>query len=464
MTIVCKLTGYFDYPVKLLKTKEAFVEKLTYVSPFLSDDGTRKTIRMYKEDSEYFSMPIAFIKTNFPILYKMAEDRRVTPGKLKYTKLPDPNHPSVKDPKGQQKFMDELLVATKEHESVLAVAKTGTGKTVCALRTAALLGYRTLVLVDKDTLKTQWIREIQDKLGVPLDKIGILQQDKCEYEDKDIVVGLLQSNARRDYGDDVYNAFGTVIVDECDVLSTEFFNDVLPKFNAKYRICLTATPNRKDGSDIVLFNHVGQIAVRSEADTLPAKIHVFKYYKEGKLWGRDANQHMLAISKDKEFNAIVARQAYDCYKANRNILIVAEKIDQLELLMQMVEDLGVPKNELGQFTAQVSKYDKTYEWKKIGRRETKEQELQDALTKRIVFATIGMVRRAIDVPRWDTLIEAAPFWQGEQLLGRIRRPFKGKKYPTCISYRHMKSNYAEERYYSRYKEWIACGGEVISHT
>lgn len=463
MTINCNVSGWFNYPSHLLSNKQEFINRLTYVSPFVEDDGTRKTIKLYKDTEDYFSMPIKWTQKNFPTLFKMAEEKRTTTGKLTYTKLPDPFHPAVKDPEGQKQFMDDLLNAVSEHESVLAVAKTGSGKTVCALRTAALLGHRTLILVDKNDLKEQWIREIQAKLGIPRERIGVIQQDQCEYLDKDIVVGLLQTNARRDYPDDVYNAFGTVIVDECDVIATEFFNEVLPKFNARYRICLTATPVRKDGSDIVMYYHVGEPAVISIAEVLPIKVHIFKYYKDGKIWGKDDKQHMLAISKDKSFNEIVAQRIYDCYQAGRNILVVTEKIDQAELLMDLVNKLGVDKNELGQFTGQVSKYDKTYEWKKIGRRLTTQDELDIAKGRTIKFATINMVRRAVDIPVLDTIIEAAPLWQGEQLLGRARRRFKGKKFPIAMTWRHMKSVYAEERYHSRYKEYVKAEAQIINH-
>jgi superfamily II DNA or RNA helicase len=465
MKTKCVIAGWFQYPAHALseQQKQQFRENLTYQSPFLNDDGTRKTIFMFKETEDTFDLPIEWVRKNFPSLYNMARDNRVTPGKLEYTKLPDPNHPAVKDPEGQKQFIDDLYRTVKLDNNVLAVAKTGSGKTVCSLYVAAMLGYRTLILVDRDQLKEQWIREIQDKLGIPSDKIGVIQQDKCEWEDKQIVVGLLQTNARRDYPDAVYNAFGTVIVDECDVLSTEFFNDVLPRFNAKYKIGLTATPNRKDGSDVVLLNHLGEISVRSNADVLPVKAHVFRYYKEGKLWGRDEKQHMLAISRDKAFNEIVAKQISECYKSGRDILVVAEKIDQLELLMKLSEELGVPSTDIGQYTAQVSKYDRTYNWKKIGRRQTTPEELEVAKTKKVVFATLGMVKRAIDVPRWDTVIQAAPLWQGAQLLGRVRRPCKGKKFPISICYRHMKSHYAEDRYHSRYKEYVDCEAKIINH-
>jgi superfamily II DNA or RNA helicase len=458
------IDGWFNFPLdKLSGDQLSNFKNLIYKSPFPDDNGHYKTIPLYQLTDTHILLPVPWVKKNFPTLYSMAEDRRTVVGRIENDKLPDPYHPSVKDPKKQEKFMIDLLNAAKKDHQVFAVAKTGSGKTVCALTVAALLGHRTLVLVDKNKLKDQWIREIQDKLGIPLSRIGIIQQDKCEYEGKDIVVGLLHSNARRDYPDDVYNAFGTVIVDECDVIATEFFSDVIPRFNAKYRIGLTATPKRKDGSDIVMHMHLGNISVRSEADVLPVKVHVYKYYSNSKVWGKDQRQQMLSISKDKEFNAIVATQIKECYDAGRNILVVAERIDQVEKLIELCKNLDINSEDIGQFTNERSKYDRTYEWKVIGRRISTNLELSTALEKRITIATIGMVRRAIDVPRWDTLIEASPFWNAEQLIGRIRRVFEGKKYPITITYRHMKSHYAEEMYFSRVKEYENAGAKLIFH-
>lgn len=465
MSNSCTVGGWFNYPRHLLTDAQVgqYKELLTYKSPFMNDDGSYKTIAMYEESDTHFSMPIEWVRNTFPTLFQMATPGYSEPEGFAYTRLPDPNHPAVKDPAGQKKFMDELLLAVQEYNNVFAVAKTGSGKTVCALRTAALLGLKTLVLVDKSKYKDQWIREIQDKLGVDRERIGIIQQDKCEIEGKDIVVGLMQTNARRQYTDDVYNAFGTIIIDEVDVIGTEFFGDILPKFKARYRIGLTATPSRKDGADCVMTYHLGPIRVRSEAEVLPVKVHVFKYYKEGKVWGRDENQQILAISKDKEFNAILARDILKCYNAGRDILVVAEKIDQIEKLTTLIKELGIDKSEIGQFTAQCAKYDKTYDWKIVGRRKTTDAELDEALKKKIVFATPGMVTRAIDVPRWDTLIEASPLWRGAQLLGRVRRPCQGKKYPISFTYRHMKSNYAEQRYYSRLREYEEVGATIFHH-
>lgn len=462
---VCRVSGWFDYPLHLLNSTqiEEFKKLLTYQSPFVNEDGTRKTIELYQISDNYFSMPIEWVKSNYPTLFAMAKPNEIEYNTISVNKLPDPFHPAVKDPEGQKKFMDELLEATLEHNNVFAVAKTGSGKTVCALRTAAKIGLKTLILVDKNKLKDQWIREIADKLGVSTERIGIIQQAKCEVEDKDFVVALMPSNSKREYPEEVYSSFGTIIVDECDVIGTEYLSDVLPKFNAKYRICLTATPIRKDGADCVITYHVGQIRVRSEAEVLPVKVHVYKYYKEGKLWGRNENEQILSISRDKTFNARVASDIVKCFNAGRNILVVAEKIDQIENLIGQVKALGIDKNDIGQFTAQCSKYDKTYEWKVVGRRKTTDAELDEALTRRLVFATPGMVSRAIDVPRWDTLIEAAPLWRGAQLLGRVRRPCKGKKYPISITYRHMKSVYAENRYYSRLKEYEEVGAQIYHH-
>lgn len=128
------LSGYFQYPLKSLTEQQKinFINQFTYESPFIDDDGTRKRIEMYKLDEDYIHLPLAWVKVNYPKLYSMAVDERVTPGELTYTKLPDPNHPAVKDPAGQMKFMDDLLNAVKTKEQVFAVAKTGSGKKLCA--------------------------------------------------------------------------------------------------------------------------------------------------------------------------------------------------------------------------------------------------------------------------------------------------------------------------------------------
>ena len=67
----------------------------------------------------------------------------------------------------------------------------GKGKTVMALNIIARLRLKTLVVVHKSFLLNQWIERIQQFL--PAARVGMIQGQILDIDDKDIVIGMLQS-------------------------------------------------------------------------------------------------------------------------------------------------------------------------------------------------------------------------------------------------------------------------------
>ena len=97
-------------------------------------------------------------------------------------------------------------------------ATTGFGKTNVALEIIRRLGVTTIVLVHKEMLLKQWIERIHRWL--PNAKVGIVQEKKCDFEGKDIVIAMEQSLARDDgsrYPKELWSAPGLVVADECFV-------------------------------------------------------------------------------------------------------------------------------------------------------------------------------------------------------------------------------------------------------
>jgi superfamily II DNA or RNA helicase len=448
-------------PTSLLseEQKNGFIDLLTYVSPFENEDGSRKTIRQYHLSDSHIGVPKEWLLKHYPAIYALCADETVTPGEFKYARLPTSDHPSVKKPEAQQAFMDDLLRECQTHNNVLAYAATGSGKTVVSLKVAAQLGYRTLVLVDSNNLKLQWIEEIKAKLGVDDDQIGIIQQDDCDYEGKSIVVGMLQTFARREYSEDVYNAFGTVIVDECHKISTEYFSVVLPRFNARYRIGLSATPRRKDGSDVVLYNHLSSVRVHASTEVMPVKVLVKNYYSKRKLWGKDERQRLMCLAKDPDRNELIVKYIKALYEGNRNIVVASHTVEHVEHLMFLSKKAGIPFNKMGQFTA--TKCVKDDNGKIIGKRNNPAKDIEEAKNKQIMFVTYNFFREAVDIPRLDAGIEALPDWKAAQILGRIRRYKADKLFPKWITLRDMKCDFSQKMYYSRIKEVNDCGGELV---
>jgi len=100
----------------------------------------------------------------------------------------------------------------------------GQGKTALSLNLIAELKKKALVIVHKEFLMNQWI----DRIGsfLPGTEVGIIQAKKFDVAGKDIVIGMLQTLSQKDFPEDAFESFGTLVVDECftgdTLIYTEF--------------------------------------------------------------------------------------------------------------------------------------------------------------------------------------------------------------------------------------------------
>lgn len=89
---------------------------------------------------------------------------------------------------------------------------TVTHNTVCGIYLHCQLKLKTLIVVHKTFLQDQWYERIKQFSNA---RIGMIRQKKVDIEDKDIVVGMLQSISMIDYDPEIFKDFGLVIFDEC---------------------------------------------------------------------------------------------------------------------------------------------------------------------------------------------------------------------------------------------------------
>lgn len=92
-------------------------------------------------------------------------------------------------------------------------ASPGWGKTVFACALIAKLKVPTLVVVHKEFLMSQWRERIQQFL--PEARVGLVQQDVCDFEGRHVALAMVHSLAAKDYGEALYRWPGLVITDEC---------------------------------------------------------------------------------------------------------------------------------------------------------------------------------------------------------------------------------------------------------
>ena len=108
------------------------------------------------------------------------------------------------------------------------------GKTSAALYVLSKLKKKTIVIVHKEFLMNQWIERIQQFL--PTARVGKIQGKIIDIEDKDIVIGMLQSLSMKEYPASLFDSFGLTIIDEVHHISSEVFSNALFKLVTKHML------------------------------------------------------------------------------------------------------------------------------------------------------------------------------------------------------------------------------------
>lgn len=385
-------------------------------------------------------VPIAAGEALFPT-ERLIEDLSDGAPFTSWTKRPDPTHPRAAP--GQSEFMELTYDAATDSYTSLIKAETGTGKTVVFLETAARLGRRTLVLVPSTNLLRQWIDQTQDILGVPRSAIGVVQGDKCQWQ-KDVVIGMLKSNAMRVYPHEFYSAFGLVGYDELHNLGAVLAAKTQGLFNARYKLGLTATDDRRDGADEVYYDYFGRPAFTRSMPGVPTDV-LSVIMPTPPVKGRGNTEKALALSRNHDRNEALARIAVRWFREGHHILLVGAFVEHCELMKRYLMALGLRDSDVGVFTGQQTDESGT-------RSKTTEQYLDWCKrVPRVIVATYGMLTEGVDIPRLDRGMDITPVSEMEQVLGRIRRRVPGKDVSLWVTPRDRSTPSLEGSFHARIK-------------
>lgn len=240
----------------------------------------------------------------------------------------------------QDQLIGEYLLALEAQgtpfKGGIACAPCGTGKTVMLLKILAKLGRTALVLVHKDFLVEQWKERMAQFLNLKPEEIGHVQRDTCDFQDKKIVVAMVQSITQRSYPQAFYDWPGVVVCDETHRMGAPVFNQAIPLFPARYRLGLTATPRRGDGLQAVFEWHIGKVAAKmTGAETTPKVYQVpFDVYIPEQVykWREKVFLGKLVTKLCKLHNRTdwIARECVRACKADRRVMVLSDRIEHLE--------------------------------------------------------------------------------------------------------------------------------------
>lgn len=135
------------------------------------------------------------------------------------------------------------------------VMPTGAGKTYVGLEAIFRTSKSTLVCVVTEELAKQWSKLIEEKLAY---KPGIFTGRGKEV--RAITVGIYNSVAK--HIRELFDKFSLIIFDEVHHVPAATFKEIAFKAKAKYRLGLSATPQRADGNHHIIFLTSGDIVYR----------------------------------------------------------------------------------------------------------------------------------------------------------------------------------------------------------
>jgi superfamily II DNA or RNA helicase len=305
------------------------------------------------------------------------------------------------------------------HDGIISL-QTGGGKTVCALYIASQLRLPALILVHSTFLRDQWVERIRAFL--PNARIGTVQGETVDIEDKDIVVGMLQTISMKDLPPKTFEKIGLVIVDECHHIASESFSQAIPKLTSKYMLGLSATPERKDKLMRVINWFLGPILYQSNADDkidAGVRVEYIEFETDDEAFntvelnkaGVMSTVHM--INKLVEFearNKLIIELIEDIYsEPDRNVLVLTDRVEHTKKILSMLPEHM--QTETGILSS--------------GMKPAVRDEF--CASKRILISTYQLVKEGFDVQKLNTLVMATPRPDIEQIVGRILRVEKSKR-------------------------------------
>lgn len=201
--------GFIVYKKKLTKKQIIQIKNDLNVKPYSSfGNFIIKSFKVYKETNDYYILPV----------YYTLDVLKIKPDIISFY-----NNCSI-----NKNIIDNISLRNNQIECFnncmnefdkkfgggIITLSCGQGKTIISLKIISQSKKKTLIIVNKIELLKQWKNEINKML--PGTKIGIIQGSKFEYENCDIVLGMLQTIAIKNELKSIdFNFVDNVIIDEC---------------------------------------------------------------------------------------------------------------------------------------------------------------------------------------------------------------------------------------------------------
>ncbi len=372
------------------------------------------------------------------------EDKRESGANLKKVKS------LVKLRKNQQ----AAVKAMSKHDVGILHAPTAFGKTVTAIGMITKRKTNTLILVHNRQLLDQWKERL--KTFLPDIEVGVFGGGKKKPSGV-IDIATYQSliNKKDNSVLELVQDYGHVIVDECHHISAPRFEMVLNEVRAKYVLGLTATPERQDGHQKIIFMAAGPIRhkVKNTTEKFEQQVIVHQLYDtpprqliQPEERPKISDAYRWIMENDDRTQRVIDN-VLACVHQSRHPIVLTERREHAESINAILLEKGIDSVVL-----------------KGAMRVAERKEIDERLpTSQVVVATGKYVGEGFDLPRLDTLLLAMPIaWKGSlaQYAGRIHRESDGKERVTIHDYVDCSLPMLQRMFNKREKSYKAMGYQI----
>jgi superfamily II DNA or RNA helicase len=472
LSTILTISGYDIYMNNIPADKLAMIKKdlsiMPKVCPGYGDENPEPYL-LFQEDpaTNYIRIPLHYGIKKFGIPLEHHKDKVVNVNMNFASPLRDYQIKIV------ETFMKSIEGKTAGG-GIISVG-CGRGKTVMALNIASRINMKTLILVHKEFLANQWReRALQ---FIPNVRIGTIQGKLFDVQDKDLVIGMIQSlsDVRKDsdYPLEIFKQFGLIIADECHHLGARQFSRVLQKYCIPYTLGLSATPKRNDNCENVFHHYLGDFVYKDSIDAIisgspDALVHRYEYRYNNMAYCREIKNFKgkpNIINMEGNITKCLKRTKFvvdyiipELLDAGRKILILSSRLEHIDIIKILLEEKITEQQSINEWTGYgIGLY--------LGG--MKQKDLDISATKQILIATYVMAEEAFDCPTLNTLIMMTPKKNIEQAVGRIMRQKKEDRLimPLVVDIVDMfssfhKWNFLRKKFYSK-KRYLVETIEVL---
>ena len=429
-----------------------------------------RTISMWSESNGYIKLPRGLLETinvraqEGEISVDVDDERSLgKPIRVKFV--------------GELRDKQELAAARLERfENGVLSAPTAFGKTVLAAYMVAERKVNTLILLDKADLIPQWISEFEKFLEID-EKPPVYYTKTGRAKMRDSVIGTLKSGQDKTTGiidfaliGSAYHkgefftnidSYGMVLIDECHHIASAQGQALMKRIRAKYIYGLSATPERSDRLDDIIYMLLGPVrhkyTAKEQADEQGLdRFVVPRFTRVANITGEKLDIHKAdsLIAESDVRNEQIVGDICQALENGRTPVVLTKLKRHAETLSKMLADKA------------------DHVFLVYGGQSEKQNQLiiEDMLAvpdseSLVLVATGQKIGEGFNFPRLDTLMLASPIkFEGRlvQYVGRLNRTYKGKRAVEVYDYVDPHISFFDRQYRSRLSAYKKLGYKVIA--